>query len=177
MALGVQDLQLFPWHTRHDPHIHAGMTLLQPKGYLTQSTRACVSGRSNISEHSSVRGRIKREKYRTRLSWWLHLRDGVTAQLLLYIQMWGLGKKWSKTIKMLTIPAPVPSCLLSPPCLNIWAFVWIPKAGKWPRNFRDIIHSRECRRRHLSWISNTCICKICMSSLQSRINCKNEQFQ
>lgn len=172
IALGMKDLQLFPWHSTH-----TGMTLLQPKGYLTQSMRAWGFGRSNISEHSSVWGGTKRERYRTRLGWWLHLRD---AQLLLYLQMQDLGKKWPKTIKMLTILVLVPSCLLSPPCLHSRAFVWIPKAGKNPRTFRDqhcIIHSGKYRRRHLSWISSTCICKNCMRGVQNRIDCTSEHFQ
>lgn len=48
---------------------------------------------------------IKREKCRTRLGWQLHLRDAITAQLLLYLQMRGWEKKWPKSIKKLTIPA------------------------------------------------------------------------
>lgn len=86
---------------------HAGVTLCQPKGYLTWSMRAWVFGRSSRSGHSFVRGGIKRKKCRTRLGWQLRLRDGIAAQLLLYLQKWGWGKKkkWLKSIKKLTIPA------------------------------------------------------------------------
>lgn len=74
-------------------HHHAGVTLCQPKGYLTWSMRVWVFGRSSRSGHSFVWRGIKRKKCRTRLGWQLRLRDGIAAQLLLYLQKWGWGKK------------------------------------------------------------------------------------
>lgn len=166
----MKDLQLFPWHT-----IHTGMTLLQPKaiwpcpqehGFLEGQTH-----RNILLHEEELRRRSTGPDWGGDFIW------GMVSLHSYYstskCEAW--GKKWLKTIKMLTIPSLVPSCLLSPPCLHSRAFVWIPKAGTEPRTFRDqhcITHSGNTGE-HIG----LCICKTCMSGVKNRINCKSEQLQ